>query len=272
MERGGEEVMASVERAARFVVVAAATAVTLCFVPIADAQTEYAALVGLVRDSAGHPIPGVEVRLRRTELGSTRKLELAFARTNDSGGFRLPNLDAGPGSVAVRRMGFSPATVDVKLRAGRTDSLVVSLTAIAVSLPGVLVEDEYMARSKRLLAGFWERRSRGFGSFITRDEIEQRDPHEFADLARMIPSVSVQNRGGRKVIRFTRGSTARDCPPQYYVDGMRIENGQPDEFTPQDVEAVELYAGPATMPPQFTPRPFTYTCGAIVIWTRLPGP
>jgi hypothetical protein len=141
---------------------------------------------------------------------------------------------------------------------------------MATKIGGVLVEDEYEARSHKLLAGFWERRSRGFGYFLTRDEIEKRDAHEFADLARMAPSVSVGTRNGRHVIRFNRGGV-RDCPPQYIVDGMRIENGSPDEFTPQDVEAIELYSGPATIPPQFAPRFNSYTCGAVVIWTRLPG-
>jgi hypothetical protein len=219
--------------------------------------------VGFVRDSAGRPIPGVEVRLRGATAG--------FARTDDSGGFRLPGLAAGPVSVTARRLGFAPATVDMRLRPGRIDSLVLSLTAVAVSLAGVLVEDEYDARSHRLLAGFWDRRSRGFGHYITRDEIEQRDPHDFVDLVRMVPSVSVQTRNGRKVIRFSRGGGRTDCPPQYWVDGLRIEGGQPDEFTPQDVEAVELYSGPATIPPQFTPRFNSYTCGAVVIWTRIPG-
>lgn len=251
--------MASLERQTRGAVMAC----LLCCTSAASAQTQYAILVGMVRDSAGNAIPGVEVRIRGNGL--------AMARTDDSGGFRLTNLLAGPSSVSVRRMGFAPATVDVKLRPGRTDSLVVSLSAIAAALPGVLVQDEYDARSHRLLAGFWDRRSRGFGNFVTRDEIEKRDPHDFIDIARMIPSVAISSRGGRKVIRFNRGS-ARDCPPQYFVDGMRIEAGMPDEFTPQDVEAVEFYSGPATLPPQFAPRPFSYTCGAIVIWTRIPGP
>ena len=68
-----------------------------------------------------------------------------------------------------------------------------------------------------------------------------------------------------------RAGGGRDCPPQYVVDGMRIENASPDEFVPQDVEAIELYSGPATIPPQFAPRFNSYTCGAVVIWTRLPG-
>jgi hypothetical protein len=236
----------------------------LCGCPLtAGAQQLPATLVGVVRDSAGLPIPAVEVRFKGADFVSVR--------TNDSGGFRMINLPTGIGTVSLRRMGFAPASAEVRLRAGRTDSLVFALTALATTLAGVLVEDEYEARSHRLLAGFWERRSRGFGYFLTRDEIEKRDAHEFADLARMAPSVTVGTRNGRRIIRFNRGAAGRDCPPQYVVDGMKIENGSPDEFTPQDVEAIEFYSGPATIPPQFAPRFNSFTCGAVVIWTRLPG-
>ena len=219
-------------------------------------------LVGSVRDSAGHAVPGVQVL-----AGGVLQ-----ARTNDSGGFRIGDLPVGATRLLVRRLGFLPASIDVTLRADRIDSLVVSLTRVAAELPGVLVEDEAMTRSKRLLAGFWERRSRGFGAYVTRDEIEARQSSNFVDLVRHLPSVNVTTAGGRPTIRFKRYTTTRDCPPQYWVDGMRIEAATPDEFTPEDVEAIEVYAGPASMPVQFSPRPFSYTCGAIVIWTRLPGP
>jgi hypothetical protein len=231
---------------------------------VAHAQTT--TLVGLIRDSTGHGIPGVEVSVRGSDL---------YAHTNDAGGFRIANTPVGAVKVSVRRMGFEQTTVDLTLRAGQTDSLVVALNAVAAKLAGVTVEDEAMTRSKRLLAGFWERRSRGFGHFYTREEIERRDAHDFADIVRMTPGVGISSVNGRKVIRFTRSAGIRgDCPPQYWVDGMRIENASPDEFPPQDVEAIELYAGSATIPPQFAPRiqnVKSQTCGAVVIWTRLPG-
>lgn len=241
----------------------AVAALCCCPLTAAIAQQLPAGLVGVVRDSAGVPIPAVEVRFKGADFVSVR--------TNDSGGFRMINLPTGLATVSLRRMGFAPASAEVRLRSGRTDSLVFSLTALATTLAGVLVEDEYEARSHKLLAGFWERRSRGFGYFLTRDDIEKRSAQEFTDLARLMPSVTIATMNGRKVIRFHQSGNVRDCPPQYVVDGMRIENGSPDEFTPQDVEAIEMYSGPATIPPQFAPRFNSYTCGAVVIWTRLPG-
>ena len=240
----------------------AVACVTLMLPVRAGAQSAYTTLVGVVRDTAGRPIPGVEVRLQGGQY---------FTRTNDSGGFRVNTLPIGETTIAVRRLGFSPSSTQLTLRSGRIDSLVFALNTLAIGLPGVLVEDEYMARSHRFLAGFWDRRARGFGSFVTRDQIERMQAHDFVDLVRMVPSASLVSVNGRKQVRFKRNAGVRDCPPQYWVDGMRVEQATPDEFVPEDTEAIEIYPGPATTPPQFAARPFTYTCGAIVIWTRLPG-
>ncbi len=239
-------------------------ALVLCAPPATSrAQGSYAGLVGIVRDSAGHPIRDVQVRLSGPSAPR--------ALTSESGGFAFASLMPGPTVVMLRRLGFVPDSNRVILRAGHVDSLVLVMDAMAAALPGVTVEDEMDARSHRILAGFWERRSRGFGNFMTRDEIDQRDAHDFVDLTRMIPSLRIINVNGRRSLRFNGSLQPRDCPPQYVVDGMRIESGSPDEFSPHDIEALEFYSGPATTPPQFSNRAFTHTCGVIVIWTRLPG-
>ena len=239
-------------------------ALVLSALPVASrAQGPFAGLVGIVRDSAGHPIRDVQVRLSGP---STPR-----AITGETGGFAFASLSPGATLVRIRLLGFAPDSLQVILRPGRIDSLVLVMSAMAAELPGVTVEDEMDARSHRILAGFWERRSRGFGNFMTRDEIETRDAHDFVDLTRMIPSLHVVTINGRRSLRFSGSMQPRDCPPQYVVDGMRIEQGSPDEFSPNDIEALEFYSGPATTPPQFTNRAFSHTCGVIVIWTRLPG-
>ena len=233
--------------------------------PRASAQVRTASLVGVVRDTIGAPVSGVEVWLRGTDL---------YTHTADNGGFRLLDITPGDAKLTLRRLGFEPLTVDIKLSPGVRDTVVISLSILAASIAGMSVEEERMTRSTRLLKGFWDRRASGFGHFVTRAEIEAKDAHNFADLVRMTPGLSVVTVGGRQSIRLRNNGGRGDCPPQYWLDGSRIDNAGPDEFEPSTLEAVEIYNGVATIPPQFSPRMVSFgprTCGAIVVWSRLPG-
>ena len=220
------------------------------------------ALVGVVRDSSGHGVPGAEVRARGN---------IVVAQSDDSGRFHVAQMPEGARGVFVRRLGFAPARVRITPSAGATDSVLVTLAQIAQELPALTVQEYHDSLSHAVLAGFWERRSRGFGKFVTRGDIEERGTSEFVELMRSVPGVSIQNYRGRRDIRFRGavGSMFRDCRPQYWVDGVPLEGGSAEEFSPDNVEAVELYASPATTPPQFSTR--DRTCGTVVVWTRLPG-
>ena len=231
----------------------------------AFAQPQLASLVGVVRDTTGAPVSGVEVWLRGSDL---------YTHTGENGGFRLLDITPGDAKLTVRRLGFEPLTVDIKLSPGIRDTVVISLSMVAASLAGVSIEEERMTRSTRLLRGFWDRRANGFGHFVTREEIDNKHAHNFTDLVRMTPGLDVITVGGRQTIRFRNSGGRGDCPPQYWLDGSRIENAGPDEFAPGDLEAVEVYNGGATIPAQFAPRMVSFgprTCGAIIIWSRLPG-
>jgi len=229
-------------------------------VPPTSALPAPRALVGLVRDSAGHGIPLAEVRAHGNWL---------VARSDDSGRFHVPQMPAGARSVFVRRLGFAPVRAPITPRDGDSDSVEVVLTAVASELPSVVALAQHDSMSHALLADFWSRRAKGFGRYMTREDIAARAGINFVDLFRTSPGVSIRNLRGRDEIRFNR-STIRDCPPQYWVDGMPIERGSADEFYPENVEAIELYSGPSTTPARFNVLS-GMTCGTIVIWTRLPG-
>ena len=231
----------------------------------AAAQMQMASLVGVVRDTAGAPVSGVEVWLRGSDL---------YTHTGDNGGFRLLDITPGDARLTVRRLGYEPITVDIRLSPGIRDTVVISLSMAAANLAAMNIEEERLTRSTRLLKGFWDRKASGFGHFVTRDEIDAKDAHNFTDLVRMTPGLNIITVGGRQSIRFRNTSGRGDCPPQYWLDGNRIENAGPDEFIPGSLEAIEIYNGVATIPPQFAPKMVSFggkTCGAIVIWSRLPG-
>jgi len=227
-----------------------------------EAQTSRA-LVGLVRDSLGHAVAGAEVSAREN---------VVVAFSDDSGRFHVASMPAGARGVFVRRLGFAPTRAPITRGDGETDSVRVTLHAIAQPLPEITVQEQHDSLSRKVLAAFWERRARGFGKFVTRAEIEQRGSSQFVDVVRTVPSVTIQSSRGRPDIRFRGagyGAMFRDCPPQYWLDGIPLERGVADEFTPENVEAIELYASPATTPPQFNTR--NATCGTVVVWSRLPG-
>jgi len=220
------------------------------------------ALFGLVKDSLGHAVAGAEVRARGN---------VVVAFSDDSGRFHVAQMPVGARGVFVRRLGFAPARAPITPSTGNIDSVLVTLLAIAQPLPQITVQDEHDSLSKKVLADFWSRRARGFGKFVTRDEIEQKNASQFVDVVRNVSGVRIQMARGRPDIRF-RGAAfgaPRDCPPQYWLDGIPLQGGGADEFSPDNVEAIELYSSPATTPPQFNTR--SATCGTVVVWSRLPG-
>jgi len=85
-----------------------------------------------------------------------------------------------------------------------------------------------------------------------------------------VSGLSIMNYRGRQEIRFRgAGIGSANCPPQYWMDGIPLQSGSAEEISPENVEAIELYASPATTPPQFSTR--NPTCGTVVVWSRLPG-
>src|SRR3954470_20852294 len=73
-------------------------------------------IAGVVRDSAGNPIIEADVSIISEHL---------LSRTDNSGTFVFSRVGAGPKEVAVRRLGFSPRTIPVDVRADTRDTLVV---------------------------------------------------------------------------------------------------------------------------------------------------
>jgi hypothetical protein len=209
---------------------------------------------GVVVDSAGLPLGGAEVRVVGTSF---------VVITSDSGLFHT-ELPAGPIVFAVRRLGYEASTFLATLRPGRTNGVKLTLQGTAQALPGVLVAEQ---REQSWLRTFNQRRETQQGTFITRPEIEKTRARLATDLLRRrVPSVQVvPTRTGTRV--FMRGNSARRCPPQLFVHTTPY-SGDVDDFPPDVIEAMEIYAGSSEMPPELNIG--RALCGAIVIWTRDP--
>jgi TonB family protein len=212
---------------------------------------------GVVRDSSGAGIAGAEVTVVGTALRT---------HTNGQGAFNLTNVPAGPVTLGVRRLGFVPAVASTVIAASEAAVLSVIVAPLAQALATIIVRGDRRFEGYGRLAGFYQRRSRSSGGhYMTREQIEQRNPARLTDLFRSIPGARIQSSTFTNVVRF-RGMR---CAPLVWLDGFPATAAEfdLDALDPYVVEAVEIYPGVATVPPEFRWVRGGGSCGAIVIWT-----
>jgi len=224
--------------------------------PGADARV--ARLTGRVADAVGAAIVRAEVLVSRTTI---------HAETASDGRFELSGIPAGPVEVVVRRLGFSPATIALELSAGEQRDIRVLLSPVAMLMDSIAVTAE-KPELEVSFGGFEGRRARGFGTFLTREDIEKKRARVPSDLFRTMSGVKIIRDNGTPTIVSNRLGVVT-CPLRVFVDGTHYPlYGQSLDVLIQvaDIGAIEVYSGGATVPPQFGGR--ESTCGVIAVWTR----
>jgi hypothetical protein len=230
------------------------------------------------------PTPGQDAVARVSVLGTVGDFQTgdpvvgAFVKiggnvggiTNDSGRFRL-ELAPGTHLVDIRRIGYQPRNFALDLQPDLVMAeLRVALSQVVVELPEVVVTRD---RTRLIFGdqrGFYRRQRVGHGHFITRAEIEPRQPQAVSDILRPIPGVEVYQSGikdARVRIKDRLPSCHYQDGPLIVLDGIEVQATSLDAVVPvQFVEALEVYASPSDIPPEFNRA--RAGCGVIVIWTR----
>jgi hypothetical protein len=227
------------------------------------AYAQKGTLRGVVSDSAGAPISNANV-------GIVALKELT--RTDDHGRFAFRKLPPGEVEVSVRRLGYQPHSVYVVVTPASVDSLSVKLVPQPAALEGVAVSAAGFRR-RQGIEEFHQRRIRGLGDYITREEILSRGTNKPTDLLRNMAGIRIVNlRGGGTGVRFMSASSMRrDCAPMLWIDGQKAPGMEIDALSASDLEGIELYNGPSTTPMQFAQSASSSTCGTIIVWSRSPG-
>jgi hypothetical protein len=214
----------------------------------------------------GRPLTDVVVILR-----STAGQDIADVVTDTAGAFRVQSPRFGRFVLVATLIGMETVTsppFDVEL--GSMD-VVLRMAARAVPLDPLTVETRSSA-DLGFLHGYYERMDRnqraGIGRFITRDQIERRNPISNGDLFRGLPRLTVHEERGRGAHVTMRGAQG-ECIPAVFVDGIRMNRrgrAYVDENTrPSDLEGVEIYTGLAQMPGVYHDE---RNCGVILFWSR----
>lgn len=215
-------------------------------------------IVGRVVDhTRGTPLAEAEIRVP----GISR-----ITTSDPLGRFALAAVPPGPQVLETRRMGYGARTDTLTVSPGETIEVVVGLGPDPLSLPPLVVA----VRSRVLeSAGFYGRRDQGLsGVFLTRQQIEERNPPRLSDLFIGIPGFRLQSRGGIRApaVVSPRGNllTGGVCFPVIWLDGVATTIVDLDDIHVNQVEGMEIYQGAGA------PVRYNNPCGAILIWTRVP--
>ena len=221
------------------------------------AQAKTASIIGrVVATDGGSPLAGVRITI----------LNLRKTLASDSvGRFSFPDLKPGSYRIEASIIGFSPMSALVTVNAGETKDLEFRTDSAGQILPTVFVEGEPIPDMMVILSTFERRKAFGHGRFITREQIAQRNPHRLTDMLRFLPGVRSDCRGFTCRLWLTRGSES--CSPAIYMDDQETSMAVLDNTPPNDVQGIEVYSGPAEVPPELNNE--TARCGGVIaIWTR----
>lgn len=188
----------------------------------------------------------------------------AFQVTDSTGSFAIASLPPGRRALRLSYGDRVADDYDIVLQRGRTVELAILLDVggQGVDLAPIVVEASSTAYALSL-AGFYARRTIGFGHFVTVADIERRRPYR---LSVMLAGTGIVMRCVRSVCYPTRVAAGRRCAVSVFIDGMKVEQYDIDAIPPADVLGIEVYRQGADTPAEFSR--WSASCGAIVIWTK----
>ncbi len=200
----------------------------------------------------------------------------ASAFTDSSGAARVGPVPAGRYRLIISRLGYQSASIAAE--AGGP-AIVVHLEPTAVTVESVTVNAGAESPSLRS-AGFYERRARERGTFLTREEFQRVPGRPLLEVLRSVRGIRIVRHrppmGGpvRDRVVSSRGNVNIDprrptaCFMPIYLDGILLggEGGELEAIRLDEVEAVEVYTGPGSVPTRFNAT--NSACGVVVIWTR----
>ena len=129
--------------------------------------------------------------------------------TNDRGEFRISEIPPGRQQVLVRRIGFGQLDTAIVFRDSQTVERRVVLGRIVRLDSVVVVETKPVDRE---LSDFEENRSKGFGRFLTRAQLEKMEGQSMAGVLQQLNGIGlIRGSASQSWVMSKRGVTSR-CP------------------------------------------------------------
>jgi hypothetical protein len=220
----------------------------------------------VVDDDARTPVAGALVRL----LDDTGQ-PVRSTVTDADGRFRFAHPDRGDVyRLTVEHLGY--ATADGTLTFDRHTQLRlgVALSTRPIELDPIVVTERRPTALTHV--GFYDRRARGFGTFVEVDDALRGRASRSTDLLRGQPFIGIRqvNTFGDEDVTLGTG-----CAPAIYLDGALVRPGGPQRgggvtlsqiVSPDAVAAIEVFRRASQIPARWGGA--SAGCGVIVVWTR----
>ncbi len=207
-------------------------------------------------------------------------------RSNARGEYRLDDIPTGEHEVQVRRVGYGAIVASLAFVANSDNERRMVLRPLTVLDSIEVLADAIPLR----LREFEEHRRLGLGHFFVRADFDKNVGRRMGDMLATVPALGLA-RGGTSVWPMTtrlvppnsgavyqpteaerfRGMVA-GCYAHVYVNGQLMNPGVPTEpfdlntLAPNQIEALEWYAGAAQTPTRYSK--LNGNCGVVVVHLR----
>ncbi len=243
-------------------------------------QSAVASFTGtVVADSSERVLADVEIAIPALSRS---------ARSNSRGEFRIADIPAGTHEIVARRVGYSVTSAPVTFAPNEEEERRLVLRQLTV-LDSVEVT---ATRVDPRMLDFEDNKRLGLGHFMTRDDLDKNIGRKMGDVLSTTPGVGVVRAGGKAAVLAKRyvvplsGKTSGSlwagdgfslaCYAQVWIEGQLMNPGYPTEaydinsIAPDQIEALEYYAGPSQTPSKYAK--LNSTCGVLVIHLRRDPP
>ncbi len=224
----------------------------------------------VVDKSSRKPVPSCIM------IFSNKDKILGVAESDSAGYFAVTNINADKVTLKAQRTGYE-SLITGPLLISKIDTLkiLIELEEKEIVLAETVIEekklDEMIAEK-----GFWERKEKMTGEFLTYKDLKGRTFNSTSQLAQTIPHLKVskvkKSANGRteyvEVFYSTRSSGMNDAPVNIYLDGIPVENdGSINNLNTDDIAAIEYYSSTMNAPLKYGGA--FRSGGVLLIWTKL---
>jgi len=225
-------------------------------------------IVGKVVDKQSHkPIPSCII------MFSNNNKILGITESDSSGYFAINNVSSDKVTLKALRTGYETIiTGPILISKLDTLKMLIELEEKVIVLPEIIVED--VAEDKLIVEkGFWERKEKLTGQFLTYKELKGRVFNKSSELLQSLPGIHVMKRkirredGRMETVDFISSARSHDTAVNIYLDGIPFDNdGSIDNLNPYDIAAVEYYSSTANAPMAYGGA--FRSGGVLLIWTK----